>query len=425
MNTGDRMMMEKSIYLGDIDPNNNIDSAKSIRRQIMFQLLMWDSIILSDSQCLTDPRVHILMSGVDSSEICRDYSVKDVSESLKGFELLCKSGLVKIANRDGVNSNFTNLWYDMSKKDTKDVPYLPATSDYAMFLDGLDCIKRQYSLQSMGRRFRENLNVGVEAGKIILKKNDYVDDALRAMFLEKNVLFRNILDFIREMRNKGNITQERYDEIYRYVYGNYSGNISAETNCNISADFKNIPFHLELGGDDCCECVPPEELLSKMRPTWAFDPRILDYITFEEFVNIRKILKPVFENGRLIEFYKGNVLPENRAEVIAVWNEFTEKLEWLLKSALAKVDNVNMHMEVKNENPFMRVYNSSGVSLVLGALSFEPHCGAIIGGIGVAMDAFSILRYLKRRKTEKSLTEQKKFLEKYVNPDTKIITRFG
>ena len=58
-----------SVYLGDIDPNNRIMSPLWIRRHFMMKLLVWDSVVLSDSQILTDPRINVLLRGFDSEDL--------------------------------------------------------------------------------------------------------------------------------------------------------------------------------------------------------------------------------------------------------------------------------------------------------------------------------------------------------------------
>lgn len=421
------MAEDRSVYLGDIDPNNHIDSVMNIRRQVLFRLLMWESIVLSDSQCLTDPRIHILMGEIGADEICNEYSVSDVDKSMKGFEQLIRSGLVEIAHREEGDSRFEHLWQNMIKKDTKDVPYLPRTDGYARFLDGISHDGRLYSLPSIGNRFRNNLNRGVEDGSFLLGKSNPTDKELRRMFLENTVLFRNILDFIKEMRDKGVISEERYNEIYRYVYGNYSVNISAETGCSITTQFKNVPFHLEPGKNEYCDEMP-SNLTDKMRPTWALDPRILDLISFEQFVSIRRALKPVFANGRLTDFYKGQLLPEECPEFLDVWEDFTRTLEWELKNTLYRISFEKMQAEKKAARPVMKILQSSGVSLITGVIGLVfPTAGTVIDTLGVAADAIASgvggYRYLKRKKTDTPMAEQKKLLEKYVSPDARIITR--
>ena len=421
------MQEDRSVYLGDIDPNNHIDSVMNIRRQMLFRLLMWESIVLSDSQCLTDPRIHILMGEIESDEICNDYSINDVDPSMKGFERLIKSGLVEIAHREEGDSRFEHLWQNMIKKDTKDVPYLPLTDGYAKHLDGISHSGRLFSLSSIGNRFRDNLNRGVDDGTFLLDKNNPTDKELRRMFLENTVLFRNILDFIKDRRSKGVITSQRYDEIYSYVYSNYSGNISAETDCSITTQFKNVPFHLELGKDEYCDELPID-LTDKMRPTWALDPRILDLVSFEQFVNLRRALRPVFTNGKLTKFYKGQLLPEECPEFLDVWTEFTDVLEWELKNTLYRISAENLRAEKRVARPVMRILQSSGVSLITGVLGLAfPTFGTVIDSLGIAADAISSgiggYRYLKRKKTDTPMVKQKKLLEKYVSPEARIITK--
>jgi len=83
--------MSYSIYIGDIDPNNTVNPTqhvRDIRRAILFRLLLWDSIVLSDSQFLTDPCIAMMMDGFSEKKMGDHDAWDDISEWQRGFEKL-------------------------------------------------------------------------------------------------------------------------------------------------------------------------------------------------------------------------------------------------------------------------------------------------------------------------------------------------
>ena len=79
--------MSYNVYLGDIDPNLQMSEALKVRREIFFKLLLWDSVVLSDSQLLTDPRIIRLMSGftVHKGEMADHSPIKAGTRALSSF----------------------------------------------------------------------------------------------------------------------------------------------------------------------------------------------------------------------------------------------------------------------------------------------------------------------------------------------------
>lgn len=429
---------DKSIYLGDIDPNNHkltqltmsMLSPIEIRRNMMFQLLIWDRIVLSDSQYLTDPRVHIMMSGFHDELLCSEYDLPDIPLSQKGFEKLIRAGLVEVACRENAGSDFSfsSLWTDMSRKDTRDVPYLPHTVEYAEYLDGLGYYARKYSLVNIGNRFKRNLQSGLEEGALILLPDHDIDRELRRMFFEKEVLFRNLLDFLKQQLKIGKITEARYNQIYTYIYSCYSVNISAETGCNISTQFKNLPLHLDSGDPTCDEMREPF-LGEKLRSTWCLTPAVLDLLTFEDFIGIRQYLKPVFDNGLLLDFYKGNIERKNWGEVRDIWDHFTHYLELELKARMSRYMRgiVEEYEKIsgKEHGLVQESLLNCGVDVVKNIVSYVPIAGNIIGALDMVSSVKNTFSYLTKREALISLKQQWELVDKFVNKDNSIITKYG
>ena len=425
----ENIQSDKSVYLGDIDPNNEIISVLNIRRMMMFQLLIWDSIVLSDSQLLTDPRINVLMGQFSDEKTIKTYGLDDVAHSQKGFECLINAGLIEVAHRESERgkTDFLELWTKMSQKDTKDVPYLPFSPDYAVYLDGLGGQSRSYKLSSISQRFRSNLIEGIEKESFIINGNDDTDLELKRIFNERQVLFRNILDFLQTQLKNGAITQARYNEIYRYVYSCYSVNISAETGCNISTRFENLPLHLDSGEGDCEESgFAPK--VDQLRPTWSLNPFILDYISFEDFVKIRKKLQLVFDNGKLIDFYKGNVNERDWSEVKDLWETFTIILEDELKNHMRDL----MYRKYSADNPLknanklsQNIFVSNGVELVKNIFSFalEP-VGLVFGTIDLIRSLCGEIYCLTKKKSIVSAREQERTIRQFIEGKTRIVTKY-
>lgn len=424
--------MSYSVYLGDIDPNNTIISSLEIRRNFMFQLLMWDSIVISDSQFLTDPRINHLMQGFEDSNLEKIGELGELNQWQKGFESLLSAGLVEVAyrSRNGLRDSITKTWQSMADNDTKDVPYLPPDINFAQYLDELSNVNsRIYDLPSIGGRFRNNLISGVETNAIKLDMTNETDYHIWDMFNQDRVLFRNILDYINLEFQTGKISRERYQQIYDYVYGCYSVNISAETGCYVNTMMKHIPFHLESGTGDFKDNLGSQDF-SKLRETWALNPEVLDMIPLKEFVDLRSRMRRHFDDGILMKYYTGVLEPQDWPLFHDFWADYTQTIEDFMRNCI-----INMGYRRKAEL-FERAYKKpkqvtvkTGVSeLVISGLGFVPVVGDILGVIDVVKASGtllnSIITSLSKKKTMDPIDQELNALNKYFSPDTRIITKY-
>jgi len=176
--------MSYSIYIGDIDPNNTVNPTqhvRDIRRAILFRLLLWDSIVLSDSQFLTDPCIAMMMDGFSEKKMGDHDAWDDISEWQRGFEKLLEIGLVEVAHRTdiyGEQYTMLDVWNSMHNNPSASVPFLPPTPAYAKFLDTLPHQKKQYNLNSISQRFKSNLHNGISSGDFQLNPFDDTDREL-------------------------------------------------------------------------------------------------------------------------------------------------------------------------------------------------------------------------------------------------------
>lgn len=312
-----KLTAANSIYLGDIDPNNEkiLDPA-AIRRRIMCDLLIWDSIVLSDSQYLTDPRIPRLMQDYDGpeSKVPDGYIMRGVEKHQKGFERFLQSGLVEVSHRQKGDEVYTlqKVWQGMAA--SGNVPFLPDTVHYASYLDSLAVSHRDYKLSSIADRFRNHLLAGVASGDFVLSATDETDQHLLQMFHQNPVYFRDIYEFIGKQRDADAITQERYEDIYDYVFSCYSVNISEEIGCYVSSKLESVPLHLDSSAGNFNEALAGANQ-GGVCPTWRLNPNALDMIPIDEFIDVRNEARKVMPNSELVNYYTGATRPKD-------WKDF-------------------------------------------------------------------------------------------------------
>ena len=421
--------MKNAIYLGDIDPNNTILPVMNIRRTIMFQLLIWDKIILSDSQFLTDPRLNILMHGYNSDQVCQKYNITDVEESLKGIESLFQNGLIEVALRQNSNSesDLYNTWLNMSKSEKK-VPYLPEDENYVHYLKSLSYHTHSYKTDNMSQLFQNNLESGINTdplrGGITLHRND-VETELKRMFQEKAPLFRNILDFMQKQVKEGKLSPERYQRLYDYVYSCYSVNTSAVLGCNINTKFAHIPFHIESGSEYIGNNISQKQV-ERLRPTWALNPIFLDHLTFEEFTQIRRQLK----TSKVREFYTGSV-ESPWVEIEDAWESYTLQLENAIKLAMyEKKDALNTRLikELSGEkyitNPTQQTIVTPVYEVVKSLVSFVPVVGNAMGVIDFAKTLCDSVVTISKYEENMAFARDYADISQLVSKETRVITKY-
>ena len=333
-----RIEMGNSIYLGDIDPNNRVNHVRHIRRTIMFQLLIWDSIVLSDSQLITDPRIHLLMGSENLPRFSLSINGKKLEDAAfyeKGIEALIQCGMIEVAQRTSGERQYSlqSVWEGMNGRTDSKVPFLPESDDYARFLDTLVNNPRTYSLDKIGSDFKTNLLSGI-GNSVELSQTDRTDDRLLYYMNQDKVLFSDLLCVIREARDAGLISDSRYLELYHYIYGCYSINIPKNVDCHLISEVRNLPLHLDSGIGDLDGT--DGEVVDNLRPTWALNPIILDFISFEDFVEIRKQLFSVIPSSKLIGFFSDSLSEKDAWEFNSIWSAYTMMLESSLKLALMK-----------------------------------------------------------------------------------------
>lgn len=417
-----------SLYMNDIGQNLVKDtSVLNLRRSIMFQLLMWNNILLSDTQFVKDPRIHLLMSGFSDEEYSKRNNIEEVSDDQKGFEYLLQSGLVEVAVRkqEGRTYSLRRLWRDLSQ--SGHVPYLPETEQYAKYLDGLEKNRREYFLHNVAWRFRRNLLSGVESGALVCSESDDTDQTLKEMFHEKQVLFRNLFEFIEKQLSKEKITAQRFDEINDFMQSCYCVNISAELGCHINMEYKDVPLHLDSGFEQFSNTqkyIKPE----KLRPTWGLNPYILDLIPLDEFVKLRKHIQDSVSRGKIIEYFTGTLHPDDLTEFYDIWEDYTRKIEYDLRACLISIDRDILNELVKAFGISQKQYIHEGIGLVISTLAYVPYIGPLISSvISNAANINSVNKLaisLMNRKDQSTLFERQKKIAPYLSGETRIITKY-
>ena len=373
----------KKIYLGGIDPNIVMASAENVRIGLMLRLLMWDKIVLSDSQIITDPRIRAMMSKYDSKEKIKDLD-KDqlvLRKEQRGIETLLKAGLIEVAKRkQGGNAlSLEDVWQKMNNrpKELGEVPFLPKEESYAQYLDSLSLHTIDYDLMSIGKRFKNNLQQGTTIS-LFRKKRDkkgrlFVGQ-LKEMFNQNEVLFSTIKSFLEEGKNSGNITEEDYAKFYNYVYSCYSPNISAETGCFIDTRVKYVPFHLDAGiGDFKDELKDVRKDL--LRKSWVFNPVVFNHLDFQDIVDIRrevegKYIKP----GLFIKFLSGRIKANEWKEFKDYWEEYVNDLKNIIKDMLneeiwCEIGDQQKEIDEKELRKSQITVNKYGIEWVISFLA--------------------------------------------------------
>ncbi|MBE6666060.1 MAG: hypothetical protein E7603_07575 [Ruminococcaceae bacterium] len=290
---------------------------------------------MSDSQFLTDPRIAMMMDGFSEKKMGEHEAWDDISEWHRGFESLLKNGLVEVAHRTdvlGEEYSMVDVWKSMHNNRSASVPFLPPKPTYASFLDGIYHQKRYYNLSNIAERFKNNLHKGISTGDFLLRATDDTDRELMKLLNEDTVLFRNIFQLIKSQYQKERISAERFHEIYQYVYSCYHTNVPAEVNCFVYTNYESLPLHLNLG----CEVqdINTETDEKKIRPTWALDPKILDMMTIDSFLEVRKRIEPYLKEELLMKQKTGELLPEECPAFYDLWESYTAELENALKEQI-------------------------------------------------------------------------------------------
>lgn len=378
--------MNDKIYLGGIDPNIVMASAENVRIGLMLRLLMWDKIVLSDSQIITDPRIRAMMRDYGSEENINDLDNDQLvlRKEQRGIETLLEAGLIEVAKRsqDDQTSSLEDVWQGMNNrsKDLGEVPFLPKEKSYAQYLDSLNPTTVKYDLTSIGNRFKNNLKQGT--GRSLFKKRDGRDqsfvDKLKDKFNENEVLFSTIKSFLEEGKKNGKITEKDYAEFYNYVYSCYSPNISAETGCFIDTQVKYVPFHLDAGiGDfkDELEGVRKDLL----RKSWVFNPVVFNHLEFQDIVDIRrevegKYIKP----GLFMKFLSGRIKADEWKEFKDFWGGYVEELKKIIKDKLnrkiiSEIYAQQKDIEEKELNESHETVCKFGLELVITYLSTQDY----------------------------------------------------
>lgn len=422
----------ETIYLGDIDPNNNILPAINIRRMIMFQLLIWDKIVLSDSQFITDPRLNILMGKYNSTEVSDKYGVADINDNQKGIETLFENGLIDVAFRSFNNqkSSLLDTWTKMSKS-PHPVPYLPQDENYVKHISNINFGVETYDISNMGNLFRENLITGVESdqpdSKIILLDNS-VEGELKEQFYVKQPLFRDILDYLKAKKQTGELSESRYNELYDYVYACYNINVSKSIKgCHINTKFAHIPFHIESGEEFTDNYNPTQQQLERLRPTWAINPVFFDYLSFEDLVEIRKNLRI----KEIRQFYLGES-EEPWAVIEDAWDYYTDYLETKIRLILTQKDNKiaqRIFKEYGNEKfitkPNQQTILAPAFEIVKSCVSFIPIISEVIGVTDAAKSVFGSVVALSKRKERIKMANEHKNISQLISNETRVVTKYN
>ena len=317
-------MQESSLFLGDIDPNQvgQAITARQMRQEILYSLLVWDHIVVSDSQMLQDPRFRVMM---EPSEQPEDIQFDDLKDWQRGFQYLLERGLIRVARRDG--KDLTETWSEMNERENG-VPFLPRSMSYASRIEKIGYTPMKYELSRVANRFSQNLQEGLKKNAVPLI-NYKRFQKLRELMCKDSVLLADILALLGEQLEAGEITQQEMNLLYQFSFQCYSVNVPAELGCHIRAKLGQIPLFLPSGtydGEDGTALLDQ----SKMQPSWALDPNVFDLLPTEVFVELRNELKRKLVDKKfdlLLKHQEGNLQSDEVEKFYEAWAEFNETLK--------------------------------------------------------------------------------------------------
>ena len=75
----------------------------------------------------------------------------------------------------------------------------------------------------------------------------------------------------------------------------------------MSTEFKNIPLHIDCGTGDFKENTPSEKF-DGLRKSWALNPLILDELSFDGFIQMKKELSKIKNIDMIMQCYNGTLV---------------------------------------------------------------------------------------------------------------------
>lgn len=387
--------MSESLYFSDIDPNqsNYVISARQLRRKLMSRLLIWDSIVVSDSQMLQDPRFRLMMSPTVLQELTLfrrqdDSAFDDLEEWQGGFEALLRSGLVEVAcrERDLVTNSLPDTWLEMSKSQTR-VPFLTHSRGYADYIEKTGYKQRSFSLSGVASRFRKNLLKGLDLGAVPLDKHNPVYHEFVRMISADVVQLRVILKFLNDSCESGYLTEDEKNHLYQFCSSCYSINVPAETKCYLSARLSDLPRFLCSGTYDGVDGTSIVNQI-KLRKSWAIDPAALDLMPLEAFVEVRNELSAELSTGLLLKAQEGNLQNDEEAKrYYDVWDSYVSKLESAMERSLCVTRDQLNDITRKNYMPAQAHLENAVSEIVINN---------VLSKLPVVRDVVSVLDFRKK-----------------------------
>ncbi len=334
--------MSESIFFADLDPNqaSMAASARSVRRDLLSRLLIWDSVVVSDSQMLQNPCFRAMMSPTVLQERKmglpdEDGPFDDLEDWQRGFEDLLKSGLVEVACRSdgGECTPLSATWAGMHKR-SRPVPFLTWDRQYADYLEKeVGYRSRPYDRSRVADRFRSNLQAEAEKGSVPLSPGSPAMRDFERLISAESVNLADIKSMLEQRGRAGELRPDEVADAYHFCFRCYNINVPAELRCYLSAPPDQLPLFMESGtydGVNSAEYVDK----TKLRPSWAIDPAALDLLPLSAVAELRSAVQPELDTGLILKAMEGNLPQKSVPEYYDVWASYTTKLEDAMLDAL-------------------------------------------------------------------------------------------
>ena len=186
-----------------------------------------------------------------------------------------------------------------------------------------------------------------------------------------------------------------------------------------------MPFHMASGEEFLGDNPQPKQV-DKLRPTWVLNPIFLDYLSFEDFVEIKKRLN----TSKIREFYLGKI-KSPWEEIENDWGMYTELLEMKIKNALLERQNTlseNIFVEFGIDEflakPKQKTITAPIFEIVKSIVSAFPILGDIIGFTDLSKSIYGGIVTISKLKSRISMAEKHNDISKLISKETRVITKY-
>ncbi len=324
------MVTNNALFMSKFDQTSEDDriTTHSLRRDILRNLLMWESVIITDSQANNSKEFEELITNKRGLLL----------ETECGMDKLLEQGDIEIAIRckNGEKQTLYSLRED-HKNNYKNLPYIPE-ANYSKFLDKHTSSKIYYDLDDVADLFRQKLERDLRQYVPLHDKwsREFHKELLAYVQESPQVNFSDLLNKLNIFTEEKKISIDERKAYYNMIYSDYSSNIPDSLGLYFETLKDDIPVSAEMG--DECLSNQIEKFCEKgiiIRDSWALSSEIFDYLPTEAFIEVRNEIKPKISENRLKKFLNSQINNKRDLEdCFDFWNDYVKNLEIALNNKL-------------------------------------------------------------------------------------------